>query len=164
MPLVVNGMKITNKKARHIEFVGLKILSLTEISMEPERTSVSFSIQPPCSGLTFLRWRRLISLCMDVMMNCDVLSSSSFTISIASTTSCGTRAFKACDLAFFVPVAITESPYVWWATVYTGKEQRKALTWATPNIYSGPHLKCSRVKKAKPGSAATLTGPLTNPL
>lgn len=27
MPLVVNGMKITNKKARHIEFVGLKILS-----------------------------------------------------------------------------------------------------------------------------------------
>lgn len=149
MPLVVNGMKITNKKARHIEFVGLKILSLTEISMEPERTSVSFSIQPPCSGLTFLRWRRLISLCMDVMMNCDVLSSSSFTISIASTTSCGTRAFKACDLAFFVPVAITESPYVW---------------WATPNIYSGPHLKCSRVKKAKPGSAATLTGPLTNPL
>lgn len=149
MPLVVNGMKITNKKARHIEFVGLKILSLTEISMEPERTSVSFSIQPPCSGLTFLRWRRLISLCMDVMMNCDVLSSSSFTISIASTTSCGTRAFKACDLAFFVPVAITESPYVW---------------WATPNIYSGSHLKCSRVKKAKPGSAATLTGPLTNPL
>ncbi|WP_217805240.1 hypothetical protein, partial [Salmonella enterica] len=61
-------MKITNKKARHIEFVGLKILSLTEISMEPERTSVSFSIQPPCCGLTFLRWRRLISLCMDVMM------------------------------------------------------------------------------------------------
>lgn len=164
MPLVVNGMKITNKKARHIEFVGLKILSLAEISMEPERASVSFSIQLPCSGLTFLRWRRLISLCMDVMMNCDVLSSSSFTISIASTTSCGTRAFKACDLAFFVPVAITESPYVWWATVYTRKEQRKALTWTTPRIYSGPHLKYSRVKKAKPGSAATLTGPLTNPL
>ena len=164
MPLVVNGMKITNKKARHIKFVGLKILSLAEISMEPERASVSFSIQLPCSGLTFLRWRRLISLCMDVMMNCDVLSSSSFTISIASTTSCGTRAFKACDLAFFVPVAITESPYVWWATVYTRKEQRKALTWATPRIYSGPHLKCSRVKKAKPGSAATLTEYLSSVL
>lgn len=55
MPLVVNGMKITNKKARHIKFVGLKILSLAEISMEPERASVSFSIQLPCSGLTFLR-------------------------------------------------------------------------------------------------------------
>lgn len=37
MPLVVSDMKITNKKARHNEFVGLKILSLTEINMGPER-------------------------------------------------------------------------------------------------------------------------------
>jgi hypothetical protein len=61
MPLVVNGMKITNKKARQIEFVGLKILSLTEIRMESERTSIRFSIQLTCSGLFFLRCRRLIS-------------------------------------------------------------------------------------------------------
>lgn len=51
MPLVVNGMKITNKKARQNEFVGLKIFSLTEISMESERTSIRFSIQLTCSGL-----------------------------------------------------------------------------------------------------------------
>ncbi len=61
MPLVVNGMKIINKKARHIEFVGLKNI-VAEISMSlRERLPVSLSLSLAL-GLTFLRWRRLSTL------------------------------------------------------------------------------------------------------
>ncbi len=93
-----------------------------------------------CS-LALRRWRRLISPCIDAMMNCDVLSPDSFTDSMAFTISCGTRAFRACDFAFVVPVAISIPLLDWWGTVYTEKAQIKLLTWATPKTYSGPHLK-----------------------
>ena len=84
-----------------------------------------------CS-LALRRWRRLISPCIDTMMNCDVLSPDSFTDSMAFTISCGTRAFRACDFAFVVPVAISIPLVDWWRTVYTEKAQIKLLTWTTP--------------------------------
>ncbi|EGM0691801.1 hypothetical protein ILZ95_003163 [Escherichia coli] len=115
------------------------------------------------ASLAFLRWRRLISPRIEVTINCDVLSSLSLTSSIASTTSCGTLAFRACDFAFFVPVAITESPLYWWATVYTKKGDRKALTWATPCNYSGPHLDFVKVKNNEaPRVSLPLAELLTN--
>ncbi|EHS1677508.1 host cell division inhibitor Icd-like protein [Escherichia coli] len=101
-----------------------------------------------CS-LALRRWRRLISPCIDVMMNCDVLSPDSFTDSMAFTISCGTRAFRACDFAFVVPVAISIPLVDWWGTVYTEKAQIKLLTWATPKTYSGPHLKIIKAHKCK---------------
>lgn len=73
-----------------------------------------------CS-LALRRWRRLISPCIDAMMNCDVLSPDSFTNSMSFTISCGTRAFRACDFAFVVPVAISIPLLDWWGTVYTEK-------------------------------------------
>lgn len=109
--------------------------------------------QPFGSSLDFLRCRRFISPCMDAMINWEVLSFSTFTNSIASTTSCGTLAFNDCDLAFVVPVAITRSPLIEWTTVYTEKYSLKALTWTTLENYSGPHLDSFKVKTAKPGSA-----------
>lgn len=83
-------------------------------------------------SLALRRWRRLISPCIDAMMNCDVLSPDSFTNSMSFTISCGTRAFRACDFAFVVPVAISIPLLDWWGTVYTEKAQIKLLTWATP--------------------------------
>ncbi|EEL4677298.1 hypothetical protein C8531_04020 [Salmonella enterica subsp. enterica serovar Muenchen] len=119
--------------------------------------------QPLGSSLGFLRWRRFISPRIEATINCDVLSSLSLTSSIASTTSCGTLAFRACDFAFFVPVAITDSPLYWWATVYTKKGRRKALTWATPYNYSGPHLDFIKVENNEaPRVSLPLAGLLTN--
>ncbi|EHY6173425.1 host cell division inhibitor Icd-like protein [Escherichia coli] len=114
-----------------------------------------------CS-LTLRRWRRLISPCIDAMMNCDVLSPDSFTDSMAFTISCGTRAFRACDFAFVVPVAISIPLLDWWGTVYTEKAQIKPLTWTTPKAYSGPHLEVIKVHKCKaPQVSLPLAGLLT---
>ncbi|HCB8515119.1 TPA: host cell division inhibitor Icd-like protein [Escherichia coli] len=114
-----------------------------------------------CS-LALRRWRRLISPCIDAMMNCDVLSPDSFTNSMSFTISCGTRAFRACDFAFVVPVAISIPLLDWWGTVYTEKAQIKLLTWATPKEYSGPHLEVIKVYKCKaPQVSLPLAGLLT---
>lgn len=114
-----------------------------------------------CS-LALRRWRRLISPCIDAMMNCDVLSPDSFTDSMAFTISCGTRAFRACDFAFVVPVAISIPLVDWWGTVYTEKTQIKLLTWTTPKTYSGPHLKIIKAHKCKaPQVSLPLAGLLT---
>ncbi|ENM3376939.1 host cell division inhibitor Icd-like protein, partial [Escherichia coli] len=114
-----------------------------------------------CS-LALRRWRRLISPCIDAMMNCDVLSPDSFTDSMAFTISCGTRAFRACDFAFVVPVAISIPLLDWWGTVYTEKAQIKLLTWVTPKTYSGPHLEVIKVYKCKaPQVSLPLAGLLT---
>ncbi len=114
-----------------------------------------------CS-LALRRWRRLISPCIDAMMNCDVLSPDSFTDSMAFTISCGTRAFRACDFAFVVPVAISIPLLDWWGTVYTEKAQIKPLTWTTPKTYSGPHLEVIKVHKCKaPQVSLPLAGLLT---
>ncbi|QSZ83907.1 host cell division inhibitor Icd-like protein [Escherichia albertii] len=113
-------------------------------------------------SLALRRWRRLISPCIDAMMNCDVLSPDSFTDSMAFTISCGTRAFRACDFAFVVPVAISIPLLDWWGTVYTEKAQIKLLTWATPKEYSGPHLEVVKVHKCKaPQVSLPLAGLLT---
>ncbi|EFL0114978.1 host cell division inhibitor Icd-like protein, partial [Escherichia coli] len=99
---------------------------------------------------------------IDAMMNCDVLSPDSFTDSMAFTISCGTRAFRACDFAFVVPVAISIPLLDWWGTVYTEKAQIKLLTWVTPKTYSGPHLEVIKVYKCKaPQVSLPLAGLLT---
>ncbi|HBC9789602.1 TPA: host cell division inhibitor Icd-like protein [Escherichia coli] len=113
-------------------------------------------------SLALRRWRRLISPCIDAMMNCDVLSPDSFTNSMSFTISCGTRAFRACDFAFVVPVAISIPLLDWWGTVYTEKAQIKLLTWAAPKEYSGPHLEVIKVHKCKaPQVSLPLAGLLT---
>ncbi|EOW3115616.1 host cell division inhibitor Icd-like protein [Escherichia coli] len=81
---------------------------------------------------------------------------------MAFTISCGTRAFRACDFAFVVPVAISIPLVDWWGTVYTEKAQIKLLTWATPKTYSGPHLKIIKAHKCKaPQVSLPLAGLLT---
>ena len=119
-------------------------------------------VQLSDSDLAFLRWRRLISPCMAVTINWAVLSPCSLTCSIASTTSCGARVCNFCDFSFFVPVAITKSPDIKWSTEYQKENEIKHLKWIPLCIYSGVHLKGVHLQDiAKPGSARTLTGPLT---
>ncbi|MBB7505312.1 host cell division inhibitor Icd-like protein [Escherichia coli] len=135
----------------------LLIKAVTEQSVTEKKFRLGYS----CS-LAFRRWRRLISPCIDAMMNCDVLSPDSFTDSMAFTISCGTRAFRACDFAFVVPVAISIPLLDWWGTVYTEKAQIKPLTWTTPKAYSGPHLEIIKVHKCKaPQVSLPLAGLLT---
>lgn len=119
-------------------------------------------VQLSDSDLAFLRWRRLISHCMAVTINWAVLSPCSLTCSIASTTSCGARVCNFCDFSFFVPVAITKSPDIKWSTEYQKNNEIKHLKWIPLCIYSGVHLEGVHLQDiAKPGSARTLTGPLT---
>ncbi|EAP9510057.1 hypothetical protein ET428_20885, partial [Salmonella enterica] len=94
-----------------------------------------------CS-LGFRRWRRLISPSIAEMINCDVLSPGSFTFSIPSTVSCGTRARSACDFAFTLPVGISESPVIWCRPSYTKKSYIQSLTCRPPRailFLSGLH-------------------------
>lgn len=161
----LNHNILISKQSSNLSLVSSKIVGCilsvggTAMQHTPEK-SRSFDRYPDIgyqslpASLVFLRWRRLISPCMDAMINWEVLSFSTFTNSIASTISCGTLAFNDCDLAFVVPVAITGSPLIEWATVYTKKYSLKALTWTTPKNYSGPHLDSFKVKAAKPGSAS----------
>lgn len=74
-----------------------------------------------------LRCLRLISAFAAVTRKPAVLSPSSFNISISLITSCGIRTVVICDFAFFAPVAITDTPYVWCISVYAKKTILKAL-------------------------------------
>lgn len=112
-----------------------------------------------CS-LAFFRWRRLISPFTAVTMNCAFVSPSSRLLSKSATTSCGKRALSCCDLLLVEPVAIPESPCARCDSVYAKKIIVKGLKCDS--------LACSFKNKgaihlvsAKPGSASTLTGPLT---
>ncbi|AVQ91850.1 icd-like protein, partial [Citrobacter freundii] len=111
----------------------------------------------------FLRCRRLISPFTAVTMNCAFVSPSSRLLSKSATTSCGKRALSCCDLLLVEPVAIPESPCARCDSVYAKKIIVKGLKCDS--------LACSFKNKgaihlvsAKPGSASTLTGPLTKPL
>lgn len=140
---------------------SLSVIVLSCIAMR-RNTSHHGADSDYSDSLALRRWRRLISPCIDAMMNCDVLSPDSFTDSMAFTISCGTRAFRACDFAFVVPVAISIPLLDWWGTVYTEKAQIKPLTWATPKAYSGPHLEIIKVHKCKaPQVSLPLAGLLT---
>ena len=58
--------------------------------------------------------------------------------------------------------SITKSPDIKWSTEYQKKNEIKHLKWIPLCIYSGVHLKGVHLQDiAKPGSARTLTGPLT---
>lgn len=120
-------------------------------------------VQLSDSDLAFLRCRRLISPFTAVTMNCAFVSPSSRLLSKSATTSCGKRALSCCDLLLVEPVAITESPCARCDSVYAKKIIVKGLKCDS--------LACSFKNKgaihlvsAKPGSASTLTGPLTKPL
>lgn len=89
---------------------------------------------------------------------CDF--SCSTLLSISSISSCGKRIFFCADfalialVAIFPPVCDEGTPY-----------QKKRLTCTPTENIVGPHLEYLSIQEiARPGSAATLTGPLTKPL
>ncbi len=130
--------------------------------INPAQINFFIIIYSLSSSLAFLRLRRLISPCKAATTNCEVLSPSSFTNSTSSITSCGTLACIFCDLALTLPVAITEPSIIWWNTVYTKNKLIKWLKWNTDDAYSVFHLGALNAQEiTKPGSALTLTGPLT---
>ncbi len=79
------------------------------------------------ASLAFFLCRRLISPSMAVTINCALLSSGSLTCSIASTTSCGTRAVINCDFEFLLPVATNELQCIGCVSVYTKESMKKNL-------------------------------------
>ncbi|EFF2501666.1 host cell division inhibitor Icd-like protein [Escherichia coli] len=114
-----------------------------------------------CS-LAFRRWRRLISPRMAALINCPVLSPSSFTFSMPSIISWAIRAVTDCDFAFFGPVAMSNSLCFWCKTIYTKKKYFEGLTCKTLLLYIVSYtLVMQGTETTKPGSALTLTGLLT---
>ncbi|MBE0149621.1 host cell division inhibitor Icd-like protein [Serratia fonticola] len=88
-------------------------------------------------------------------MNCPVVSPSSFTDSIASTTSCGARACTFCDFALTAFVATDEISLVWWRTVYTKYKLVKCLTCLhLENKVEDTliHLRCKNSEAQKDGN------------
>ncbi|TYO96710.1 hypothetical protein LY16_03446 [Xenorhabdus doucetiae] len=96
-----------------------------------------------------LRWRRLISPCSAVTINCAVLSPSFFNASIASTTSCGALACNFCDLLFMWSLVISEFSCFTWNPVYIEKITNKHLNWNPFNTYTGIHLNVVAFKNNK---------------
>ncbi|THD44245.1 host cell division inhibitor Icd-like protein [Enterobacteriaceae bacterium ML5] len=116
--------------------------------------------QPFGSSLACLRCRRLISPFTAVTINCAFVSPSMRLLSKSATTSCGKRALSCCDLLLVEPVAITESPHDRCDSVYANKMIIKDLKCDS----LGSNFKSQgaiHLVSAKPGSARTLTGPLT---
>ncbi|ECA7641416.1 host cell division inhibitor Icd-like protein [Salmonella enterica subsp. enterica serovar Corvallis] len=120
-------------------------------------------VQVPGSSLAFLRWRRLISPLTAVTIKCAFVSPSSRLLSNSATTSCGKRALSCCDLLLVEPVAITGSPCVRCDSVYAKKIIIKDLKC---DSLEGRFKSKGAIHLvyAKPDSAGTLNGLLTNPL
>lgn len=112
------------------------------------------------ASLAFLRCRRLISPFTAVTMNCAFVSPLSRLPSISATISCGNLAFSCCDFLLIEPVAITESPCDRCDSVYAKKTIKKDLKCDSPDS-SVCYVGAIHLSNAKPGSALTLTGPLT---
>lgn len=101
------------------------------------------------ASLAFFLWRRLISPSIAVTINCAVLSPGSFTLSIASITSCGARACTFCDFALMLSVATADLLDIWWMPVYTKKKTKKVLRWMPVNGYSGCQLGVAALSNSK---------------
>ncbi|EFN7712512.1 host cell division inhibitor Icd-like protein [Escherichia coli] len=114
-----------------------------------------------CS-LALRRWRRLISPRMAALINCPVLSPSSFTFSMPSIISWAIRAVTDCDLAFFGPVAMSNSLCFWCKTIYTKKNYFEGLTCKTPLFYIVSYtLLMQGTETTKPRTVGAVTGLLT---
>ncbi|HAX5200378.1 TPA: host cell division inhibitor Icd-like protein [Escherichia coli] len=114
-----------------------------------------------CS-LAFLRWRRLISPRMAALINCPVLSPSSFTFSMPSIISWAIRAVTDCDFAFFGPVAMSNSLCCWCKTIYTKKNYFEGLTCKTLVFYIVSYtLLMQGTETTKPRTVGAVTGLLT---
>ncbi len=131
------------------------VVDIAESSLFHRRTActesmaVGDSVQPSGASLAFFLCLRLISPCMAVTMNCPVVSPSSFTESIAFTTSCGARACTFCDLELIALLAITSSPLFLWITVYREINGIKLLTGSTVKSKVDYTLMCLMSKIAK---------------
>lgn len=123
-------------------------------------------VQLSGSDLAFLRCLRLISTFAAVIRNPAVLSPSSFSFSISSKSSRGSLTESCKERLFFLPVAITETSYIRWCSVYTGKLRIKHLKWCslgyTLVVFTLSTAKAQvRHKMAKPRGASTPSGLLT---
>ncbi|EMV5443679.1 host cell division inhibitor Icd-like protein [Escherichia coli] len=114
-----------------------------------------------CS-LALRRWRRLISPRMAALINCPVLSPSSFTFSMPSIISWAIRAVTDCDFAFFGPVAMSNSLCCWCKTIYTKKNYFEGLTCKTLVFYIVSYtLLMQGTETTKPRTVGAVTGLLT---
>ena len=106
-------------------------------------------VQPFGSSLASLRWRRLISPRKAATINCPVLSPASFTFSISSITSCGTREAICVDLLLLRPVAMTIPRCIRCLALYTKEIEKKGLRWLAPLCKVVSTLVVLRVKNSE---------------
>lgn len=143
-------------------------LASSSLSFEPtssicakaSREDSSGSLPRPCAC------RLAISTRIAVTINPAVDSPASLTDSISFKTSWGTRTFLICDLLFTFPVAINPPKKPFGVTHYSNGCAFKSIDMNAHLSSNWMHTlstgKAQEVQKtAKPGSAPTLTGPLT---
>lgn len=150
----------------------LRVLDMRETFLSPMKKGSTlntalkygskFDQTSDASCFTLRRCRCFTSRSKAATTNCPVVSPDSFSCSTALATSWGTRAAIVCDFAFTDFVAITESQCVRCLTVWQKKDGCKHLTCSTPvtNMVFNT-LSTGVAQKPKPGSASTLSGPLT---
>ena len=140
---------------------SLSVIVLSCIAMR--RNTLHHGADGDYSGsLVLRRWRRLISPRMAALINCPVLSPSSFTFSMPSIISWAIRAVTDCDFAFFGPVAMSNSLCCWCKTIYTKKNYFEGLTCKTLVFYIVSYtLLMQGTETTKPRTVGAVTGLLT---
>ncbi|GIP84324.1 hypothetical protein pm098_03270 [Escherichia coli] len=140
---------------------SLSVIVLSCIAMRRSYSHHGAGDGYSCS-LALRRWRRLISPRMAALINCPVLSPSSFTFSMPSIISWAIRAVTDCDFAFFGPVAMSNSLCFWCKTIYTKKNYFEGLTCKTLLLYIVSYtLFMQGAETTKPRTVGAVTGLLT---
>ncbi|CDA00935.1 putative uncharacterized protein [Klebsiella variicola CAG:634] len=122
----------------------------------------SHHCSPSSKLVAFLSFRRLISPSKAATTNCPVLSPGSFNCSIEPAISCGTLAAIVCDFRLTALVAMLFHSLKGVLQYVRNKKSVQHLTCSTPlHKLVLNTLYCLNTIIAKPGSARTLTGPLT---
>ncbi|TKJ94581.1 host cell division inhibitor Icd-like protein [Erwinia persicina] len=157
----LRGSFVTNTRGEFLESIKKGSTHCTALF-----DAVTLNQSSAMSDFDLRRWRRFISPLAAAIKKPAVLSPSSFIFSISSKSSRGSLTETCRERLFFLPVAIAGAPVFRWCSVYTGKLFLKALRWCSP-CYTVVVFTLSTGKEqvthkmAKPGSALTLSGPLT---
>ncbi|CAM7585869.1 TPA: hypothetical protein L9H86_002935 [Klebsiella quasipneumoniae] len=156
--------RVSQIRALTIQYVEYAVATKKTTAMASRHLprSVSGINHSSGSALAFLRCRRLISPSKAATTNCPVLSPGSFNCSIEPAISCGTLAAIVCDFRLTALVAILFHSLKGVLQYVRNKKSVQHLTCSTPlHKLVLNTLCCLNTIIAKPGSARTLTGPLT---
>lgn len=165
-----NFITVQNSRMPLVEYQGQRVVtfSMVDEAHQPNKKgevrglALGYQADQSSDVSAFLRrCLRLISPLAAATRNPAVLSPVSLSCSISSMTSWGIRTVVICDLAFFAPVAITETPLSRCISVYASKLAKKTLRCISLRVIFNS-LGDIHLMRAKPAGATNTNGPLTS--